>query len=126
MTLTKEILEQENLVASERELVITTGCLIVEDLEKKLKNKRKRFSRGGWWKGDDDDDDVLDNNDDRIYRDSQGNIIPTFKAARYGTLSQVLGGTYDVKGLWEGGVRDESPTTRSSDLGLVPFSFLRF
>ena len=43
MTLTKEILEQENLVASERELVITTGCLIVEDLEKKLKNKRKRL-----------------------------------------------------------------------------------
>ena len=43
MTLTKEILEQENLVASERELVITAGCLIVEDLEKKLKNKRKRL-----------------------------------------------------------------------------------
>ena len=39
----KEILEQENLVASEREFVITMGCLIVEDLEKKLKKKRKRL-----------------------------------------------------------------------------------
>ena len=41
ITLTKEILEQENLVASGGELVITTGCLIIEDLEKKLKKKRK-------------------------------------------------------------------------------------
>ena len=39
ITLTKEILEQENLVASEREL----GCLIMEDLEKKLKKKKKRL-----------------------------------------------------------------------------------
>ena len=43
ITLMKEILEQENLVASEREFVITMGCLIVEDLEKKLKKKRKRL-----------------------------------------------------------------------------------
>ena len=32
-----------------------------------------------------------------------------------GTLNQVSEGTYDLKGLWEDGVRDESPTARSSN-----------
>ena len=32
-----------------------------------------------------------------------------------GTVLQVSEGTCDLKGLWEGGVRDESPTARSSD-----------
>ena len=101
------------MVALERELVITTGCLMAEDLEKKLKKKRKRL-HGEFTvkKKGDNDDDELDNNDNR---DSKGNIIPTFKTARDCTLNQVSEGTYDLKELWEGGVRDELPTAQSSD-----------
>ena len=83
-------------------MVITTDCLIIEDLEKKLKKKRKKIARGIYGKkkdDDDDDDDELDNNDDRIYRGSEGKIIPTFKTAGDGTLNQVSEGTHDLKGL---------------------------
>ena len=101
------------MVALERELVITTGCLMAEDLEKKLKKKRKRLRREFTVKKKgDNDDDELDNNDNR---DSKGNIIPTFKTARDCTLNQVSEGTYDLKELWEGGVRDELPTAQSLD-----------
>ena len=83
----------------------------------KVEKEKKKIARGvhGKKKGYDDDDDELDNNDDKIYRDSEGNIIPTFKTARDGTLNQVSEGTYDLKGPWKGGVRDELPTARSSD-----------
>ena len=64
----------------------------------KVEREKKKIARGvyGRRRGD---DDALDNNDDRIYRDSEGNIIPTFKTARDGILNQVSEGTYDVKGL---------------------------
>ena len=81
----------------------------------KIEKEKKNIAWGVDGKKKGDDDDELDNNDDRIYRDSEGNIIPTFKTARDGTLNQVTEGTYDLKGLWEDGVRDESPTARSSD-----------
>ena len=65
----------------------------------KVEKEKKKIARGvyGKKKGDDDDDE-LDSNYDRIYRDIEGNIIPTFKNARDGILSQVLEGTYVLKG----------------------------
>ena len=82
----------------------------------KVEKEKKKIVREvyGKKKGDDDNDE-LDNNDDRISGDSECNIIPTFKTARDGTLNQVSEGTYDLKGLWKGGVRDESPMAQSSD-----------
>ena len=83
----------------------------------KVQKETKKITRWvyGKRKGDDDDDDEVDHNDSRIYRDSEGNIIPIFKSAKNGTLNQVSEGTYDLKAPWEGGVRDELFTVRSSN-----------
>ena len=59
------------------------------------------IERGVYCKKEGDDDDELDNNGNRIYRDSEGNIIPTFKMGKGGTSNQVSEGAYDLKGLWE-------------------------
>ena len=50
----------------------------------------KRNGHGG--KNDDDDDDKFDDNEDRVYRDSKGKAIPSFKTRTYGTVNNLLEG----------------------------------
>lgn len=50
---------------------------------------------------DDDDDDELDDNDDRVYKDSGRNTIPTFKPNKDCASNRITEGSYDLNGLWE-------------------------
>ena len=62
-----------------------------------LSGSKKRGHDG---KNDDDDDDEFDDNDDRVYRDSEGKVIPSFKTRADGTVNNLLKGTYDLNKLW--------------------------
>ena len=50
----------------------------------------------------DDDDDEFDDNDDRIYKDSEGNIIPFFKTNRDGSRNTLIDDGYDLNNFGKG------------------------
>ena len=62
---------------------------------------------------DDDDDDKFDDNDDRVYRDSKGKVIPSFKTRVDGTINNLLEDTYDLNMLW--GADSKAESQYSSD-----------
>ena len=56
----------------------------------KVEKEKKRLRK----KGGNDDDDEIDDNDDLIYKDSEGNVIPSFKTNRDGTQNTFIDDSY--------------------------------
>ena len=57
---------------------------------------------------DDDDDDEFDDNDDRVYGDSEGKVIPSFKTCADGRVNNLLEGTYNLNKLQGNDSKEES------------------
>ena len=72
----------------------------VERVKGKILSGSKKRGHDGRNDDDDDDDDEFDGNDDRIYRDSEGKVIPTFQTLADGTVNNLLEGTIDLNKLW--------------------------
>ena len=56
-----------------------------------------------------DDGEDFDGNDDPIYRDDEGNIIPTFKTKDEGTNNNLLGGALDLNNFWNSWGKETQP-----------------
>ena len=82
--------------------------LKIEQFREKVEREKGKILSGSKKRGhdgkndddDDDDDDEFDDNDDRIYRDSEGKVIPTFQTLADGTVNNLLESTYDLTKLW--------------------------
>lgn len=74
-----------------------------QQFRKKFEMEKRKIKRVIYSKlkigEDDDDDDELDDNDDRVYKDSGGNTIPTFKPNKDGASNRITEGSYDLNGL---------------------------
>ena len=73
----------------------------VEREKRKLESDKKRRKIDG---GDDFDD-----HDDPIYRDDEGNIIPTFKTKDDGTNNNLLDGALDLNNFWNSWGKETQP-----------------
>ena len=56
-----------------------------------------------------DDRDDFDDSDDPIYRDDEGNIIPTFKTKDHGTNNNLLDGALDLNNFWNSWGKETQP-----------------
>ena len=75
--------------------------------EKVHREKRKLESDKKRTKIDDGDD--FDDNDGPIYRDDEGNIIPTLKTKDDGTNNNLLDGTLDLNNFWNSWGKETQP-----------------
>ena len=72
---------------------------------KTLSGSKKSGNDG---KNDDEDDDEFDDNDDRVYGDSEGKVIPSFKTRADGRVNNLLEGTYGINKLQGTDSKEES------------------
>ena len=56
-----------------------------------------------------DDGDDFDDNDEPIYRDDEGNIIPTFKTKDDGTNNNLLDDALDLNNFWNSWGKETQP-----------------
>ena len=74
------------------------------EFHQKVEKEKKRLRK----KGGNDDNDKFDDNDDGIYKDSEGNVMPSFKINRDGTRNTLIHNSYDLKNFWKRNEVEES------------------
>ena len=99
------VLEQNMLIITldlvKKPSLVSLNLNFMREQRQKKKKLRERSKKKGGNDSNDDDDDEFDDSYDSIYKNSEGNIVPSFKTNRDGSRNTLIDDSYDLNNFWK-------------------------